>query len=549
MIASVASMWRRRFSLATRASTSATTCSRAGGAHRRAAARPRSGRRWRRRTRPCCVRGTCDLLGRRDDGDLVLVRADADALGEDVVEHEQVDALGGLLVARPLQLRARPRRRSRRGRGPGSRRLGEDVDSAHELERRASRASPRSILPSSRVARRKSATAAAMTSTSASPTCSRTAAAISSALSTRHDVVRRAVRGLRRDEHDAGAAQVGLVGHRAAHLAARAVADEAHRVDALARAAGGDDDLACRRAARRRCRRRRGARRGGWPRARPCGRSPLRRRPARPRSVGQHLDAALGEHAQVLDGGGMLVHGPVHRRRHDDRAAKGEVDGGEQVVGHAGGHLGERVGGRRGDDHHARLPGRLDVLEPAAARLPGALVVEHRRLRDRREGERHDEALRGLGAHDQRLEAVLDEPAHQLDGLVDGDAAGDADEDGAARRPARRADDAHGAAQSGVSYSILSSTISSKAMVRRLVLRVLMSGGVSLLDAHRVLAEAVVVAVDLARALGGDHDQRVARAAGVRQELVDAGLVHLASLSSVFDDGGDLGRPLVRRRR
>src|SRR5450756_1505104 len=45
------------------------------------------------------------------------------------------------------------------------------------------------------------------------------------------------------------------------------------------------------------------------------------------------------------------------------------------------------------------------------------------------------------------------------------------------------------------------------------------------LDAHRVLAEAVVVAVDLSRALGGDHHQGVPRAAGVRQQLVDAGLV------------------------
>src|SRR5665647_47791 len=46
------------------------------------------------------------------------------------------------------------------------------------------------------------------------------------------------------------------------------------------------------------------------------------------------------------------------------------------------------------------------------------------------------------------------------------------------------------------------------------------------LDAHRVLTEAVVVAIDLTGALGRDHYQRVPRAAGVRQELVDAGLVH-----------------------
>ena len=52
-----------------------------------------------------------------------------------------------------------------------------------------------------------------------------------------HHVVRHVVGGLRGDQHHAGAAQVGLVGDRPAHLAAGAVADEAHRVDALAGAA------------------------------------------------------------------------------------------------------------------------------------------------------------------------------------------------------------------------------------------------------------------------------------------------------------------------
>ena len=39
-----------------------------------------------------------------------------------------------------------------------------------------------------------------------------------------------------------------------------------------------------------------------------------------------------------------------------------------------------------------RGPGRLDVLEPAAARLPGAVVVEDRGLGHGGEGERHHEA-------------------------------------------------------------------------------------------------------------------------------------------------------------
>jgi hypothetical protein len=36
----------------------------------------------------------------------------------------------------------------------------------------------------------------------------------------------------------------------------------------------------------------------------------------------------------------------------------------------------------------------------------------------------------------------------------------------------------------------------------------------------------MVVVVDLPRALGGDHDELVARAVRVGQQLVDAGLVH-----------------------
>ena len=71
------------------------------------------------------------------------------------------------------------------------------------------------------------------------------------------------------------------------------------------------------------------------------------------------------------------------------------------------------------------------MLKPATAGLPGALVVENGGLRHSREGERHDEALRRLRRHDQRLKTVLDEAAYQLHRLVDGDATGDADQHGA----------------------------------------------------------------------------------------------------------------------
>ena len=117
-----------------------------------------------------------------DDGDLVLVGADADAGGEDVVEHEEVDALGGLLGASPVKTRAglggEGDAQQSRARGGG-----EHVDRAVELdgERRTLSTLDLALVGDAGL---KSATAAAITSTSADADAPVTAAAISSALST-----------------------------------------------------------------------------------------------------------------------------------------------------------------------------------------------------------------------------------------------------------------------------------------------------------------------------------------------------------------------------
>ena len=129
----------------------------------------------------------------------------------------------------------------------------------------------------------------------------------------------------------------------------------------------------------------------GSPRAPPSGRLPPRRRRARrARQRGPRCPAP--PMSEIVLRRRMLVHRPVHRRGDDDGAAEGEVGRGKQVVGDAGGHLGERVRRRRGDDHNVAPTGRLDVLEPAAAGLPGAVVVEDGRLGDGGERERHHEA-------------------------------------------------------------------------------------------------------------------------------------------------------------
>ena len=88
------------------------------------------------------------------------------------------------------------------------------------------------------------------------------------------------------------------------------------------------------------------------------------------------------------------------------------------------GHLRQRLHGRRSHYHHARLPAASMCWNqpPLACQAIGRRAPAPA---TRRERERHHETLRCLRGHHQRLEAVLDEAAHQLDRLVDGDAVRD----------------------------------------------------------------------------------------------------------------------------
>ena len=150
-----------------------------------------------------------------------------------------------------------------------------------------------------------------------------------------------------------GAAPRRLLGQREAHASAGAVADEAHGVERLPRSARGHEHAQRRRAAAaRRCRRPARSPRAA-PAARQAGPPPTRPATRAARSRLDHVHAPLAQQAQVRLGGGMLVHVVVHRGREDHGARAGEVGGGQQVVGEAGGELGDRVG-RRGRDAEAR---------------------------------------------------------------------------------------------------------------------------------------------------------------------------------------------------
>ena len=162
------------------------------------------------------------------------------------------------------------------------------------------------------------------------------------------------------------------------------------------------------------------------PRRMPGGRPRARRRVAeRP----QPLD--------VRDGGGMLVHLAVHRRRDDDRRAGGEAGRGHDVVGEPVRHRRQPARrGRRDEDGIGRVRGDDVADAPVGQELER---VEHDRpARERLERERADELRRGAAHQDLDVGARGAQAAHEVGGLVGGDRAGDAEQDEAAfERPSR----------------------------------------------------------------------------------------------------------------
>jgi len=221
--------------------------------------------------------------------------------------------------------------------------------------------------------------------------------------------------------------QRGL-GQGVALLAGGAVGQVAHRVQGLLRPAGGDDHAPATQAAPAAkhapdvADQRRGFRQPP-PADHPRSKAPFLRL--------HHQDAPRAQGGQVVLRGGVLVHGAVHRRGDDDRAAGGQRRNREQVIGQPGGQPGQGVGGRRGDDQQVGVFAQADVGDVsgqlAAAGAPHISVG--RAAGDRFEGEGADETLGGPG-HDHRdMGAGLGQLAGQVDGLVDGDAAGDAQQD------------------------------------------------------------------------------------------------------------------------
>ena len=269
---------------------------------------------------------------------------------------------------------------------------GEDVLGRLQAELRGGRRRARASSPPGRPSR-KSAGAAAISSTCASPKRLPTASASSAVVSTRTVSIAAGsgeadVGG---DQGDVGAPVGRGRGEREAHAAARAVADEAHRVDRLAGAAGGDQHPQAVPAPAR-----------GRQHRLDLGEQPLRLGQAadavlaaRGERAGlglDHQDPALAQRRQVRLGGRVGVHAVVHGRGDGARGRAGEERRGEHRVADPRGELRDRVGRRRRDEIRVgvaderevadRVVGRrLVAWERAAHRVALELVDEHRARR------------------------------------------------------------------------------------------------------------------------------------------------------------------------
>ncbi len=172
------------------------------------------------------------------------------------------------------------------------------------------------------------------------------------------------------DQIHLGAPVEGGPGQGEPHLARAAVADETHGIDGLPRATGGDDHAQAAQVA-----------------------LALHLQPQLhlghdavgvghpPRAVdaaGQlagarfhHEHPSVAQQAHVALGGRVLPHVGVHGRSDHHGLGEGQAHGGEEIVGDAVGHLGQRVGRGRSDDHDVGL---LAVFDVSDARIRAQLT-------------------------------------------------------------------------------------------------------------------------------------------------------------------------------
>jgi hypothetical protein len=226
-------------------------------------------------------------------------------------------------------------------------------------------------------------------------------------------------------QNDLGAALARGLRNRIAHLSGTAVADEAHRIDALARRTGGDQHLAAEQ----------------WT---ICGQDAERGRGDVVRfhhaafaglAAGlaaavrtEHVHAARAQLRDVGLGRGVGPHLPVHRRRDRHRRRARKTQCRQQVVGHPMRKVRDEIGRGRRDDDQVGPARQLDMAHRTLCVLVPQ-VAAHLATGNGLERQRRNELARAGGHHDLYLGAALDQAAHQVRALVGGDAAGDAQQD------------------------------------------------------------------------------------------------------------------------
>ncbi len=234
------------------------------------------------------------------------------------------------------------------------------------------------------------------------------------------------------DEHDVRPQAGRDVRERVAHLPGRAVPDEPDRIERLARAARGDEDRPARQRVRTREQPERGlGDTGGIREATRAGVAA-----GEPARFGiEHVHTPAAQRREVLLYGGVLPHLGVHCRADEDRRARGEQRGGEEVVGDARRVLAEQLRGCGRNDNEiralaeARVRNRFGPTEQRGARGLG---------RERGEGQRADEALGVIGQDGSDVDTGVHQTAAHLDRLVRGDPAADTENDFGHRTPPRQ---------------------------------------------------------------------------------------------------------------
>lgn len=170
--------------------------------------------------------------------------------------------------------------------------------------------------------------------------------------------------GVPGDQGDLGAALGRHPRHGIALLARAAVADEAHRVDRFAGAAGGDQHLAAGEVVGQRVVAfqqqvgQGGDLLGFGQPARPAV------RPGEAPGGGlEHHRAPPAQRGHVVDGGRVQPHLGVHGRREQHRASGGEQRGGQQIVGPAVHRARQQIRRRRRHHDQVGLLAELDVRD------------------------------------------------------------------------------------------------------------------------------------------------------------------------------------------